>query len=86
MKVLLKRINNIQERSSSLFISPYRESYNTQHFLLRLLEEWREHFDNNKTVEGILTDLSKAFDCFSHDLLLPKLTLILSSVFGSIIW
>lgn len=63
--------------------------------MLTLLEEWTEYFDNNKTVEEILTDLSKAFDCVAHDLLLPNLTAydiddnliswILSTVFASII-
>ena len=57
----------------SSFISAYRMNYNTQHILLRLLEEWREHLDNNKAVGGILMDLSKAFDCVPHDLLLAKL-------------
>ena len=57
----------------SPFISAYRKNYNTQHVLLRLLEEWREHLDNNKTVGGILMDLSKVFDCVPHDLLLAKL-------------
>ena len=57
----------------SPFLSGYRKNYNTQHVLLRLLEEWREHLDNNKTVGGILMDLSKAFDCVPHDLLLAKL-------------
>ena len=57
----------------SPFLSAYRKNYNTQHVLLRLLEEWREHLDNNKTVGGILMDFSKAFDCVPHDLLLAKL-------------
>ena len=57
----------------SPFLSAYRKNYNTQHVLLRLLEEWREHLDNNKTVGGILIDLLKAFDCVPHDLLLAKL-------------
>ena len=57
----------------SPFISAYRKNYNTQHVFLRLLEEWREHLDNNKIGGGILMDLSKAFDCALHDLLLAKL-------------
>ena len=57
----------------SPLISAYRTNYNTQHVLLRLLEEWRQHLDKNKTVAGILMDLSKAFHCVPHDLLLAKL-------------
>ena len=57
----------------SPFISAYGKNYNTQHVLLRLLEDWRERLDNNKTVGGILMNLSKAFDCVPHDLLLAKL-------------
>ena len=56
-----------------LFISAYRKNYNTQHILLRILEEWREHLDNNKTVGGILMDLLKAFYCVPHDFLHAKL-------------
>ena len=29
----------------------YRESYSTKHVLIRLLEEWKESFDNNFTVK-----------------------------------
>ena len=50
-------------------ISAYRNIYDTQHVLLRLLEE----LIKNKTAQGILMDLSKVFDCFLHDLLLAKL-------------
>ena len=57
----------------SPFLSAYRKNCNTQHVLLRLLEEWREHLDSAKTVGGILMDLLKAFDCVPHDVLLAKL-------------
>ena len=44
----------------SPYISAYRKGYNSQHVLIRLLEEWRQHLDNNKVVGGVFMDLSKA--------------------------
>ena len=57
----------------SPFISAYRKNYNTQHVMIRLLEEWRENVDKNYIVGGVLMDLPKAFDCIPHGLLLAKL-------------
>ena len=37
------------------------------------LETWKEVTDNKKTFGTLLMDLSKAFDCLSHDLLIAKL-------------
>ena len=57
----------------SPFISAYRENYSTQQVLIRLLEEWREKLDKNFIVGAVLMDLSKAFDCILHDLIIAKL-------------
>ena len=38
-----------------------------------MLEIWKEATDNNKTFGALLTDLSKAFNCLSCDLLIVKL-------------
>ena len=38
-----------------------------------MLETWKEATDNNKAFRALLTDLSKAFDCLIHDLLIAKL-------------
>ena len=38
-----------------------------------MLEKWKSAIDNKKMFGALLTDLSKAFDCLSHDLLIAKL-------------
>ena len=61
------------EHHFSPFISPYRKSFSIEHVLIRLLEDWRNKLDNNNVAGGNSTDLSKAFDCIFHDLLVAKL-------------
>ena len=38
-----------------------------------MLEKWKRAVDNGKVFGILLTDLSKAFDCISHELLPAKL-------------
>ena len=38
-----------------------------------MLQIWKGTTDNNKAFGALLTDLSKAFDCLSYDLLIAKL-------------
>ena len=38
-----------------------------------MLEAWKKALDEKYTDGAILTDLSKAFDCLNHDLLIAKL-------------
>ena len=56
----------------SNFLSAYRERYNCQRVLLRLIETWPKCLDENNLVGTILMDFSKAFDCLPHDLLIAK--------------
>ena len=38
-----------------------------------MIEMWRKALDEKKVAGAILTDLSKAFDCLSHELLIATL-------------
>ena len=40
---------------------------------LRIIEDWKKALDDNKFIAAILMDLSKAFDCLPHNLLMLKL-------------
>ena len=40
--------------------------------MIRLLKEWREGLYNDFVVGGVFMDLSKAFYCIPHDLLIAK--------------
>ena len=59
------------------FLSPYlfgfRKGHNTKQCLILMIEEWKKALDNKHKAGAILTDLSKAFDCLNHNLLLAKL-------------
>ena len=57
----------------SPLLSAYRKGYSCQHVILRLTELWRNALDNNKYVGTVAMDLSEAFDCMPHGLLLAKL-------------
>ena len=76
-KIFDKVIKNYLKKSMDYYFSPhlsaYRASYSTQHVLLRLIEEWQTSLNNNFLEGAVLMDLSKAFDCIPHDLLIAKL-------------
>ena len=43
---------------------------NAQHCLIAMIEKWRQSLDSGGQAAGVLTDLSKAFDCINHELLI----------------
>ena len=51
----------------------FRRGYNAQHCLMTLIEKWKKSVDNGGAFGALFIDLSKAFDCLSHELLIAKL-------------
>ena len=72
-KIIHSQISEFSETFLSKYVSAYRKNHSCQHVLIRLLEELKHNLDNNYIVGAILMDLSKAFDCIHHDLLMAKM-------------
>ena len=61
------------EKFLSPYLFGYRKGYSTEQCLTVMLETWKKALDSKSKAGAILTDLSKAFDCLNHDLLIAKL-------------
>ena len=72
-RFLHNQITSFSNKFLSDFISAYRKGYSTNHVLIRLVENWKLALDKNIFTGAVLMDLSKAFDCIPHNLLVAKL-------------
>ena len=70
---MFKQITAFIEHKVSQYLCGFRKGYNTQHALLRLMDKLNKSLDKKETICIVMMDLSKAFDCLSHDLLIAKL-------------
>ena len=71
--LLIDQIRVFFEQFLSPHISGFRKGYSCQNVLLRFVEICKSKLDNKQVYGTLLTDLSKAFDCLPHGLLISKL-------------
>ena len=72
-RLILQQLHTFCDNIFSKYQCGFRKHFSSQQCLILMLEKWKQTF-NSKGVSGaLLTDLSKAFDCFEHDLIITKL-------------
>ena len=72
-RILSMQLCDYFQDKLSPYLSAYRKHYSCHTALPRLLEELRTALDSKKHAAMVDIDLSKAFDCLPHELLLSKL-------------
>ena len=72
-RLIYNQINQMTENALSIFYCGFRKKYSTQHALIAMIENARKILNKGGTFGALLTDLSKAFDFMTHDLLIAKL-------------
>ena len=72
-RLIYNQISNYFENILSKFQCGFRKGFSAQDCLIVMIEKWKRILDNGGICGALLTDLSKAFDCLTHDLLIAKL-------------
>ena len=72
-KDMYEQISDYVEKFLSPYLFGYRKGHSTEQCLMTMIEMWKKALDERQVVGAVLTDLSKAFDCLPHDLLIAKL-------------
>ena len=72
-RVIYEQALNNFEPFFNEILRGFRKAHSMQHALFKLLTSWQNSLHRGRFVGSILMDLSKAYDCLPHDLLLAKL-------------
>ena len=72
-RCLFKPVSYYFENIFSKFHRGFRQGLSAQYCLIPMTEKWKKSVDKGKTFAALLTDLSKAFDCLPHFLIIAKL-------------
>ena len=67
------QVSTYIEKYLSPYLFGFRKGHSAEQCLIVMLENWKRALDKKKYAGAVLTDLSKAFDCLNHELIVAKL-------------
>ena len=70
--VIYNQLGKYMDTFLNKLLCGFRKTHSTQHALFKLLQRWQKELDSSGLVGTILMDLSKAYDCLPHDLIIAK--------------
>ena len=74
-RCIYKHISEYLENDLPNHQCGFRKGHREHHYLIALLDKWRDSIDQTLEFGILLTDLFKAFNCLSHYLFIAKLVL-----------
>ena len=72
-RILDQQLYPYMNKHFSSYLCGFRKGYSTQYRIIGMLEKWKRALDKSGIAGALFTELSKAFDCLNHELLIAKM-------------
>ena len=72
-RIMQNQIYPYLNKIFSKYQCSFWKRFSAQHCLTAMIKKWRQSLDSGGQAAAVLTDLSKAFDCIDHELLVVEL-------------